>query len=352
MVKVKHYTDEDVLTAARKRILHIHELHDTVAVAFSGGKDSLVVLCLAIEAARILGKLPVRVIFRDEELIPDQVLDFVREWMLRTDEVDLAWWAVSMRSSKYILGTSRELILWDKDRRWLRQKPPWAITSAPGITDGVPADQYTLDDVTAAGMPGRVAVMTGIRAAESIMRFRASVNKLNDNYINATKSQRIFLCKPIYDWQEDDVFMYFYENKIKYCELYDSKNVAGNALRVSTPLHAEHAKHIGNLRTVSPVFYQQIMDLFPEMLVQERYYGDLDHAVVREKYGQSLDGIRTWIEENVMEEKAQAMALDRLKGISIRHRSNPESYPLHAILRYFQGGAFKRELLPTARPKK
>lgn len=51
-----------------------------------------------------------------------------------------------------------------------------------------------------------MAFLTGIRADESLIRYRASVNKLNENYINATECKRVSLCKPIYDWRENDVF--------------------------------------------------------------------------------------------------------------------------------------------------
>jgi len=41
-----HYLDQDVLTAAKERIRHVLTTYDKVAVSYSGGKDSHVVLHL------------------------------------------------------------------------------------------------------------------------------------------------------------------------------------------------------------------------------------------------------------------------------------------------------------------
>jgi predicted phosphoadenosine phosphosulfate sulfurtransferase len=46
MARVRRYLEKDVLTAARERIHHIADTHDTLAVCFSGGKDSLAALHL------------------------------------------------------------------------------------------------------------------------------------------------------------------------------------------------------------------------------------------------------------------------------------------------------------------
>src|SRR5882724_7621148 len=76
-----HYTDwmdVDVLAAAKQRIKLILNLHDTVAVCFSGGKDSLAALHLVKEVYDESGIVkPINVIFRDEELIPDVVVEFM-----------------------------------------------------------------------------------------------------------------------------------------------------------------------------------------------------------------------------------------------------------------------------------
>lgn len=73
----KEYIDTDVYTEAKKRIRHIIETFDSILVCFSGGKDSLAVLCLVEEVYKEMGiTRKIKVVFRDEELIPDDVVRF------------------------------------------------------------------------------------------------------------------------------------------------------------------------------------------------------------------------------------------------------------------------------------
>ena len=349
MSRYKRYLDVDVLTAAKQRLNHIFDTHDSVAVMFSGGKDSLATLHLTWEVAQERGMSQVAAVFRDEELIPDPVLDTVNHYRTEVPWCRLIYYAVPLASHKFILGKVIPYVQWDPGRPHLREVPPWAVTLAPGDTRVF--DQYNFDGYAAAEFAGKVAFLTGIRAQESLMRYRASVNKLNDSYINASSDKRVSLCKPIYDWLEDDVFKFFMERDIHFCDLYQAQHLAGVNLRVSTPLHAEAAKRFGALREWAPTFYQQVVELFPEILVQERYWAEFDQTKARERYAQDFDGVRAYILEHIDDEKTQHAALTRLEGIEKRERVRPGSYPPDYVLNYFMAGSFKRELIAKWRPE-
>src|ERR1019366_6623572 len=92
----------DVLEAARQRIDGILDRYDTVAVAFSGGKDSLVTLHLVREQMQARNpQAVVPVIFRDEEVIPNTVIDFVDSYRQRP-WVKMLWFTVPLASTKCV----------------------------------------------------------------------------------------------------------------------------------------------------------------------------------------------------------------------------------------------------------
>jgi len=64
---MKIYLDQDVYTAAKERISFVFDNYEEVWVSVSGGKDSTVVYELAIEEARKRNRLPVKVLWLDQE---------------------------------------------------------------------------------------------------------------------------------------------------------------------------------------------------------------------------------------------------------------------------------------------
>lgn len=344
-MRSKKYLEIDVLQAAKQRMSEIHDRFDTVAVCFSGGKDSLSVLHLAKEEAEKRGKR-VEVIFRDEELIPDSIVDFLCRYR-NLPWLNFHWFCIPLKSTKYILGQTYEYVQWDKNRKHVRPMPEWSIKLDPN--DDRVFDQYTTDTFIAERFRGSVALVTGIRADESLMRLRSVLNRLSEPFIANTKSARVKICKPIYDWSENDVFKFLGEGGIEWCDHYNKQFYADVALRVSTPLHSEQAKRLRDLRSIDPEFYDRVLQVFPEVACQDRYYRELDRESIRERYGKSLEGVLSYIEEKYQDEGQKETAIKRWNECCNLHAVNPLAYPVLHILRYFVGGSLKRLPLPMSK---
>lgn len=123
----------------------------------------------------------------------------------------------------------------------------------------------------------------------------------------------------------------------------------GQVLRVATPLHAEASKHIEKLKTLDPVFYNQLAQIFPEVEVHARYgkaiSGSSDkYDAIIDKYPLGVKGILQYIEDNLVGHQKQ-LALNRLHtALKIKKRAitaHPETfggYPLRYLFIIFIRG--------------
>lgn len=352
--KQVNYLDVDVLTEAKNRIRHVLNTFDKVFVAFSGGKDSLATLYLVEMVMKEMGHTaPIGVIFRDEELIPDDVIEFVQWHYHQKHRFDMRYYAIPLANQRFILGALRPYIQWDIKRQWIRPKPDFAIKSWGRKWDENPGIQHDVDRLTFANDKGKIALFNGVRADESLTRYRSCVNKRNENYINATDAKNVKFVKPIFDWSEKDVFKFFYDHKIKYCPIYDMQMMAGVNLRVATPLHAKAFRTLSNMRTMYPTFYQQMISIWPDIDTHARYWGEVDRFSIIKKYEPSWDGIHQYITDNIPE-KNQAFAreivdsrrLIRENAMARGQVENFGGYPMLYIFKSIVVGDYLKGIQP------
>lgn len=357
MARRARYLRVDVLTAARERMLRLYQEFDVVVISWSGGKDSSVCLELAREAATATRKLPVQVYFQDEEFLPPQVIDFVHQEREANDWMELRWVCVPSMSQRAVLDKTLMYVQWDPARRpdetgkhrWVRDKPPFAL----GLEYfGLPPDTIISQKVDSGfmmshGYAGSVVGVIGCRAAESLQRRASSTLALRDNWIFAP-DPRSGLRKawPIYDWEEDDVFRYFYDFDLPYCPVYDDQSWLRIERRVATSIVREQSKTATRLGRFAPEYFERVAEIFPDFKLHARYNperatgGALDDATL-DQYGSSMAGVWDWIEENLSGDPAAfQIAVKRYIEVLAQHERTPERFPPDYVLRCFinQGG--------------
>jgi len=351
MPRLRKYIDTDVVTEAKKRLAHVYDMFDNVVLMFSGGKDSSAVLELMRQYQEEHDLGPVEAIFSDEEVLPYSNIAFLEE-IRHEPWLNLHWQCYKRIDERYILGSFRSHVRWDEnDHELMRPIPEWAETLADfGLSTDLivgPDSGVNMDDLNASRYKGSVAFLTGIRASESLVRYRSVVNKLNENYIcriEGNARSQVRLAKVIYDWEENDVLKFLKESNFPLCSFYDAQELAGSSLRIGPPLGGA-SKRIGLLKEMEPEFYEQILASYPDMAVQERYWHEFDMpALVAQYSGDGFNGVLRYIRDHVPEGPGKKRAIKRYRMYRAMHDNRPDEFPPEHLLKQMMAGARDRKV--------
>lgn len=338
----------------------MYDTFDTVCVQFSGGKDSTAVLYLAKEIHEERGLGPVKAIFRDEEMVSPSVVEYINE-VRNYDWVDMEWYCLPQGQEVWVLGRREYILLWDKRReknnRLFREIPPWAITAEHFGLDPNKAIPQSIDYYTMQGKTGRTAFLTGVRANESMVRYRSCVQKLHENYINVPykmkKSIPLRFAKVIYDWTTDDVLKYISEeHNAKYCEFYDLAAMTGSNTRVGIPLHCVAIRRLGDVVATEPEFYDGLYRCFPQIDAQRRLWMDFDmERLIADYASRGWNGVKQCIDENVLTPGLKRRAMSYAAEFRRKQANQPESYPIHWLVRNILMKEFNHQAVNPMGPK-
>lgn len=259
---MKFYLKETVYEAAVRRINWLFDEFKTVCVTTSGGKDSTVVLQLALKIAEERGRLPLPVMFVDQEAEWQNVIDHIRTIMY-DPRVTPYWLQLPFRLFNATSVTDPWLHCWEPGKKWIHPQDPKAIT-----VNDLGTDRF-IDIFRAACnryFGDGSCLLGGVRCEESpsrLMGLTKYETYKGETWGKILKPGRQYTFYPIYDWALTDVWKAIHDNDWPYCKLYDYQyqyGIAPKDMRVSNVHHETAVKNLFYLQEVEPDTWNRIVE--------------------------------------------------------------------------------------------
>ncbi|MCL2083842.1 MAG: DUF3440 domain-containing protein [Oscillospiraceae bacterium] len=251
----KVFCEQNVLDAFMDRMEFIFANFNHVVVAFSGGKDSgLMLELLNLYYTKHRPSAQVSVYHIDYEGNYQHTIDYVSRCMGRYDYFQYYHLCMPVSASCGVSMYQATWMPWNPEERdiWVKEMPPGAISIEThdfdffeiGMSDYIFQTRFGkwLHEKSCAL---RTAVLVGIRAQESLNRYHAVARGDGSSaFEGANYSTEIFPdiynFYPLYDWSVEDVWIANGKYGFDYNKLYDLFYLAGVPLaemRVANPFH-------------------------------------------------------------------------------------------------------------------
>ena len=166
------------------------------------------------------------------------------------------------------LSNDETFICWDSAKQdvWVRQPPSFAIRNHKLLRPRIDAYQDFLPRTTVSGI-----TMVGIRTAESVQRLQniASMTKAGNKM---TAKKQVF---PIYDWTDNDVWLFLLRNHVDIPEIYLFLWQSGSSkrqMRVSQFFSVDTARSLVKMNEYYPDLMERIIRREPNAYLAALYW--------------------------------------------------------------------------------
>lgn len=270
---MKLYLQSNVYEETLKRLKEIYSKVDRVAVAYSGGKDSTVLLYLVLGTIPKDKELFVYFVDKESNLIStrnyiERQFDFIAEHYPKTK---LMWICLPLKEINAMSFYNPYYYCWDKDKKdlWIYDKPnkPYLIdeNNNPLLEYGYDKENkfiYTcINKYISQNGTISTGVMVGIRADESLNRFRAVTKYKHLGLPYCTEVMKnVYNFYPIYDWDFRDIWKYHFDNKIEVNPIYQKmwlKGVFKREMRISQSFAGVPKKTLPLYRELEPESFEK-----------------------------------------------------------------------------------------------
>ena len=275
---MKKYLEKNVYEALQDRLKFIFDNFDNIYVSFSGGKDSGLLLNMVLSYKRrnkIAKKIGV--FHQDFEAQYQTTTDFVsRMFENNLRDIEPYWVCLPMGSRCAVSNYKMYWYPWDPDKEelWVRPMPkmPYIINM-----DNNPFDFYRYkmvqEDLYAEfgewysrQKKGKTICLLGIRADESLNRYRAYANDrktiMQGNQWTTKMGENWWNAYPIYDWTTKDVWIANGKFDYDYNRIYDLFWKAGlsiSQMRVASPYHESAKESLNLYRVLEPATWVRVV---------------------------------------------------------------------------------------------
>jgi predicted phosphoadenosine phosphosulfate sulfurtransferase len=255
------HTGRDVFDDALMRTQALYEEGHRVVVSFSAGKDSGIILELAILAAEATGNLPVDVVMRDEEIMFPGTYEYAERVAARP-EVNFHWIYACQPVLNVFDRANPYFWVFDpllEPEQWVRQPPDIAkripehnINQISNLQKFPPAEGKKL------------YVIMGLRVSESSNRRAGLHSSGGYRTIHPDKGGGFYKARPIYDWEDGDVWKAVQEFQWDYNTAYDvmfRHGMAASKMRIAPPTMNRHGIDSLNMaRKAWPRWFNRVAD--------------------------------------------------------------------------------------------
>lgn len=257
------YLKENVYIAALNRIRYLFDEFPEIVVGFSGGKDSTVIFNLVMQVAKERKRLPLKVLFIDQEAEWQAVIDFV-DSIMRKNDVNPMWFQMPMRLFNATSYQDQWLDCWKEGKEWIREKSDISIKVNKYNSDRF-ADLFT-KIFNVEFKDRKACYISGVRGEESPARVLGTTQSLTYKHVTwgktLNKKMQHFTFYPIYDWSYTDVWKAIHDNNWEYCKLYDYMYIYGiqvRDMRVSNVHHETALKSLYYLQEIEPKTWEKLV---------------------------------------------------------------------------------------------